>query len=78
MSEEVTGLEARIARVEEIAARLENDRLELDDALRLFEEGIRHLRSAEALLRSGELRVERLLEEADGTVLTQPLQDEDV
>jgi exodeoxyribonuclease VII small subunit len=77
MSDETTGLEARIARVEEIAAKLENDRLELDDALRLFEEGIAHLRAAESLLRAGELRVERLLEDADGSIATEPVEDVD-
>ncbi len=69
------GLEARVSRIEAIAAALEGDRLELDEALRLFEEGVRHLRAAEAMLRSAELRVERLLEEADGTVVTEPIDE---
>jgi len=67
------GLEARIARVEAIAAALEGDRLELDDALRLFEEGIRHLRAAETLLKSSELHIERLLGEASGAVVREAL-----
>jgi exodeoxyribonuclease VII small subunit len=71
------GLEARIARVEAIAAALESDRLELDDALRLFEEGIRHLREAEILLKSGEVRIERLLGEAGGNVVSEPLGESD-
>ena len=69
------GLEARIARVEAIAAALEGDRLELDEALRLFEEGVRHLREAEALLRSTELRVERLLAEPDGGVHSETIEE---
>jgi exodeoxyribonuclease VII small subunit len=71
------GLEQRIARIEQIAVELESDRLELEDALRLFEEGVRHLRAAEALLRNSELRIERLLEEADGSLAVEPLEEPD-
>ncbi len=74
---EKPGLEARIARVEQIASALESDRLELDDALRLFEEGVRHLREAETLLRSAELRVERLLDDPDGNVRTERIEEPD-
>jgi exodeoxyribonuclease VII small subunit len=74
VSDEKPGLEARIARVESIAAALESNRLELDEALRLFEEGIGHLREAEALLRESELRVERLLQ-VSGGVLTMPVEE---
>lgn len=62
---EPDGLEARIARLEEIVADLEGDSLDLEDALRLFEEGVGHIREADALLRTSELRVDRLLEEAE-------------
>lgn len=58
------GLEARIARLEEIVSDLEGDSLDLEDALRLFEEGVAHIREADALLRTSELRVEKLLEAA--------------
>lgn len=71
--DEKPGLEARIARVEKIASALEGDRLELDEALRLFEEGVRHLREAESLLRTAELRVERLLDDGEGGVRAEPL-----
>jgi exodeoxyribonuclease VII small subunit len=64
--EDAPGLEARIERVEAIANALESDRLELDEALSLFEEGVRHLRAARELLRAGELHVEQLLADFDG------------
>ena len=67
-SGEPEGLEARIARIEAIVARLEGDRLELDDALALFEEGVRHAREAERVLRETELRIDRLVTEADGSI----------
>jgi exodeoxyribonuclease VII small subunit len=61
-------LEARLARLEEIVGSLEGEHLELEEALRLFEEGIAHLRVSQGVLRDAELRIERLLEEADGSV----------
>jgi len=67
-SGEPEGLEARIARIEAIVARLEGDRLELDDALALFEEGVRHAREAERVLRETEMRIDRLVTEADGSI----------
>lgn len=70
------GLEERIARLEQIVAGLEREELELDQALRLFEEGIGHLRAVRGLLRDAELRVERLLERADGDLSTEPLREE--
>ncbi len=70
------GIEKRIARLEEIVAGLEREELELDDALQLFEEGIAHLRDVRGMLQSAELRVDRLLEEADGTLTTEPLPEE--
>lgn len=64
MSEQ-PGLEERIKQLERIVAELEGDSLDLEEALRLFEEGVQHIREADALLRTSELRVEKLLEEAE-------------
>ena len=66
-------LEQRIARIEAIVSRLESDRLELEEALRLFEEGIGHLRDAERILRQTEVRIDRLIAEADGSVTVEPV-----
>jgi exodeoxyribonuclease VII small subunit len=57
-------LEARLRRLEEILARMESDEVALEEALRLFEEGVGHVREAEKVLSAAELRVEELL--ADG------------
>lgn len=57
------GLEARLQRLDEIVAALEREDLELDDALKMFEEGIAHLRAAQAVLNTAELRVETLTAE---------------
>ena len=65
MSEQ-PGLGERMGRLEQILGRLEREDLELDAALALFEEGVQHLREAEKLLRTAELRVEKLLESPGG------------
>ena len=59
--------EERLARLEEIAAELESDDLELARALALFEEGIENLRQASEELARADTRVQRLVERADGT-----------
>jgi exodeoxyribonuclease VII small subunit len=74
VSEAPETLEARIAAVERIVARLESDRLELDEALRLFEQGVGQLREVERILSRAALRVERLVAEADGSVSVEPIE----
>lgn len=66
-------LEDRLARLEEILARMESEEIELEEALRLFEEGVAHVRKAERVLSETELKVEELL--ADGT--TRPVDVDD-
>jgi len=68
-------LEQRIARIEAIVTRLESDRLELEEALSLFEEAIVHVRDAERVLRQTEVRIDRLIAEADGSVTMEPVRD---
>jgi exodeoxyribonuclease VII small subunit len=58
--------ERDIARIETIVEELERSELPLDDALRLFEEGIERLRAASAALMQAESRVRKLIEESDG------------
>jgi exodeoxyribonuclease VII small subunit len=59
--------EERLGRLEQIAAELEGDDVELARALALFEEGIENLRAASEELAKAEARVQRLVERADGT-----------
>ncbi|HEX6065545.1 MAG TPA: exodeoxyribonuclease VII small subunit, partial [Longimicrobiales bacterium] len=63
MSETNPTLEQRLDRLDEIVRALEREDLELEQAMRLFEEGIGHLRHAQELLNNAELRIERLLGE---------------
>lgn len=59
--------EDRLKRLEQIVAELEGDELELDKALKLFEEGIAALRAATEDLGKVETRLKRLVERTDGT-----------
>jgi exodeoxyribonuclease VII small subunit len=58
--------EQSLARLEQIASALDRDDLPLEDALKLFEEGITRLREASAALTDAEGKVRTLLEQADG------------
>lgn len=58
--------ETSMERLEAIAARLEEEELELDAALALFEQGIAELRAATAFLAQAETRLKQLNEAADG------------
>jgi exodeoxyribonuclease VII small subunit len=73
--DEVPSLESRLRRLDEIVARLEGGELELEEGLALFEEGVRHVREAEALLARAELRVEELVGEGDAA-RTRPFEGE--
>lgn len=71
--EQGPGLESRLRRLEEILSRLEADEVDLERALELFEEGVRHVREAERILARTELRVEELL--GDGN--TRPFEEDE-
>jgi exodeoxyribonuclease VII small subunit len=68
-------LDGRLDRLEEIVDALDSPDLELEDAMRLFEEGVGHLRAARELLRTAELQVEQLLDDGQGGARTERLDD---
>jgi exodeoxyribonuclease VII small subunit len=57
-----------LARLEEIVRNLEDDDVELDTALALFEEGVARLRAARERLAAAELKVQAVLEAAGGDI----------
>jgi exodeoxyribonuclease VII small subunit len=59
-------LGARIHRLQRIVSEMDREDIELDEAMRLFEEGVLHLRAAESLVGEAELRIERLVEDSRG------------
>ena len=64
--EENLTLEAALDRLDEIARRLDRSDLELDEALRLYEEGVRLLRHAEGFLDRAEERIQQLTASGEG------------
>ena len=68
-------LEERLKRLEEIVRSLEAADLDMEGALTLFEEGVEHVRGAEATLRIAELKVEELLGPEEDPVV-RPLEED--
>lgn len=67
--------EGQLQRLEEIVTELEGDSLPLDNALRLFEEGIELLRTASDELMRAEGRVQLLVEQAEGVFQTRDMDE---
>lgn len=59
-------VEEQLRRLEEIVEQLAGDGIELDAALRLFEEGVGRLRAVTARLSEAEAQVKTLVEESEG------------
>jgi exodeoxyribonuclease VII small subunit len=68
--------EKSLARLEEVVRRLESPQLSLDDAMKLFEEGVTLSRECQRQLEDAEGRVEILLKKADGKITSEPFDPE--
>jgi exodeoxyribonuclease VII small subunit len=68
--------ERSLARLEEVVRRLESPNLSLDDAMKLFEEGVALSRECQKQLEEAEGRVEILLKKADGKMAAAPFDPE--
>lgn len=70
--------EKSLTRLEEVVKRLESTDLSLDEAMKLFEEGVKLSRDCQKQLEEAEGRVEILLRKADGKIQAEPFEtDED-
>src|ERR1700722_7491448 len=69
--------EKSLARLEEVVKRLESADLSLDEAMNLFEEGVKLSRECQKNLEEAEGRVEVLLKKADGKISAEPFETED-
>jgi len=69
--------EKSLARLEEVVKRLENTDLSLDEAMKLFEEGVKLSRECQKQLEEAEGRVEILLKKADGKIAAEAFETED-
>ena len=68
--------ERSLARLEEVVRRLESPQLSLDEAMKLFEEGVALSRECHNQLVVAEGRVEILLKKADGKLTAEPFDPE--
>ena len=69
--------EKSLMRLEEVVKRLENTDLSLDEAMKLFEEGVKLSRECQKQLEEAEGRVEILLKKADGKISAAPFEPEE-
>jgi exodeoxyribonuclease VII small subunit len=68
--------EKSLTRLEEVVRKLESPQLSLDEAMKLFEEGVELSRECQKQLEEAEGRVEILLKKADGKLSTEPFAPE--
>ena len=68
--------ERSLGRLEEVVQKLEGANLSLDDAMKLFEEGVQLSRDCQKQLAEAEARVEILLKKADGKLAAEPFDPE--
>jgi len=69
--------ERSLGRLEEVVKRLENADLSLDDAMKLFEEGVTLSRECQKQLEEAEGRIEILLKKADGKIAPAPFEPDE-
>ena len=68
--------ERSLARLEEVVRKLESPQLSLDEAMKLFEEGVALSRECQKQLEEAEGKVEILLKKADGKIVAEPFDPE--
>ncbi len=66
---------AELERLETIVRTLEDSEVDLDDALELFQEGVKRLKNARKLLNDTELTVKKVLKAADGALPSDDIDD---
>ncbi len=76
-SDEPLNFEQSLARLEEIARGLEDNKLGLNDSLVIYEEGVKLLRQCQGLLQQAERKIELLTGfDASGQAVTKPFDAE--
>ena len=68
--------EHALARLEEVVQKLGSANLPLDDAMKLFEEGVQLSRDCQKYLEQAEGKVEILLKKAAGEIAAEPFEPE--
>ncbi len=65
--------EDRLSELEKIVEKLENGQLSLDESLGLFEKGIKLVKECDTSLKNAQQRVEKLIEENNGTYFSKTI-----
>jgi exodeoxyribonuclease VII small subunit len=65
-------IEEALTKLEEITSRLERGELPLDEAIRLFEEGLALAATTKQQLDEARLRIDQVIESARGTLSVEP------
>lgn len=68
--------ERSLTRLEEVVGKLENADLTLDEAMKLFEEGVQLSRDCQKQLEEAQGKVEILLKKVDGKMVAEPFEAE--
>ena len=68
--------ERSLSRLEEVVRKLESPQLSLDEAMKLFEEGVHLSRECQKQLEEAEGRVEILVKKADGKMVAEVFETE--
>jgi len=76
MAEEKIKFEKALERLEEIVTRLEDGDLELENSLKMFEEGIKMAKICQSRLSSAEKKIEKLVKDNMGDISTEPIDEE--
>lgn len=75
MAKRKVSFEEHLSRLEEVVRRLEAEDLALEEALTLFEEGIKASRACGRILDQARTRVQKLVAESDGTFRLEMLEE---
>lgn len=75
MNKEIS-FEKAMEKLEEIVKRLENGDLELEEALKKFEEGMKYSKYCIEKLDRTEKRITLLMQDEDGNITQEPFEDE--
>ena len=68
--------EKSLARLEEVVKRLESAELSLDEAMKLFEEGVNLTANCKQELDAAEGKVQMLIKQRDGSLKAEPFETE--
>ena len=76
MNEKNMTFEQSMQRLEQIVRTMERGDAQLDESLKLFQEGTELVRSCEKLLNEAELQIKKVMTAPDGSPVLEDFQDE--